>query len=538
MNSNAPVLIVGGGPTGLSLAVVLRHHGIAVRIIDRNAEPATVSKALAVWSGSLEALEAMGVVHHFEKAGVRLKSLVVGDGSRRLATLAIGDGIDSPYPCPLLLPQSRTEAILSARLEEFGTAIERGVELTAFSQDDGGVTATMKHADGREEEVRTAYLVGADGARSLVRQSLGIAFEGYTEPQMFLLGDVKIDGGGLDHRSIYIWWHNGSTVALFPFEDEVWRIFAARRDSEDAGQPTLEELQAHMNRHGPPGTRLRDPSWLSAFRTNERLAEKYRVGRVFLAGDAAHIHSPAGGQGMNTGIQDAVNLGWKLAHVLNGYGDAALLLESYEAERRPIARDVVHSAAQKLHAAFASSRVAQWVRDIAVTVIGNLPAAQKKLQIELSETNIAYEEGPLVALGNPTRRTKRTDVGTRARDAHFADAATGKACTLWPLLSGTHHTLLLFHDAARPITLSGVEDGLGDALKTVTLDERSDPQKVVWERYHVSKPSWVLVRPDQVVAARGAADDLSVLANYLDRVVRLRERVEGARSVPESLHAG
>lgn len=519
MNSEVPVLIIGGGPTGLSLAVTLRRYGIAVRIIDRNPAPATVSKALAVWSGSLEALEALGVVQHFEQQGVRLKSLVVGDGSHRLATLAVGDGIDSPYPYPLLLPQSRTEAILSARLAEFGTAIDRGVELTAFSQDEGGVTAMLKHADGRKEQVRAAYMVGADGARSQVRQGLDITFEGYTEPQMFLLGDVKINGAGLDHRSIYIWWHNGSTVALFPFGDEIWRIFAARPNNDDTSQPTLEELQAQMDRHGPPGARLRDPSWLSTFRTNERLAQKYRVRRVFLAGDAAHIHSPAGGQGMNTGIQDAFNLGWKLAHVLKGQGDAELLLESYEAERRPIAREVIRGAAQKLHAAFASGRVVEWMRDIAVTVIGNLSPVQKMLQVELSETNIVYEEGPLVALGDPPSRTRRTDVGTRARDAHFADA-TGKASTLWPLLGGTHHTLLLFPGGAGPIAANGVLDGLDGVLQTVTLDDHADPQQAVWERYHVSKPSWVLVRPDQVVAARGEADDFSVLANYLDRVVR------------------
>lgn len=514
-----PVLISGAGPTGLSLAITLRMNGIPVRIIDRNLEPAAVSKALAVWSASLEALETMGVVQHFEREGARLKSLIAGDGANRLATLVVGDGIDSPYPYPLLIAQSRTEAILTARLTELGGTIERGSELTDFTQDATGVTAILKRADGAQETVRAPYLVGADGARSFVRQTLGITFEGYTEPQMFLLGDVKIDGGALDHRSIYVWWHNGGTVALFPFEDEVWRIFCTRPDSEDASPPTVEELQGYMDRHGPPGTRLRDPSWLSAFRTNERLADKYRMGRVFLAGDAAHIHSPAGGQGMNTGMQDAVNLGWKLSHVLAGRGDAALLLDSYEAERRPIAREVIRGAAQKLHASFTTSRIAQFVRDIAVTIVGNLPAAQKKLQLELSETNTVYEDGPLVQLGDPPRRPTRTDVGTRARDAHFADPQTGKSRALWPLLCGTHHTLLLFPDTA-PIAVDKVLSGVGEEIRVINIAPHCDPQKVVRDRYRMGKPGWVLVRPDHVIAARGTWDDLSPLANYVSHVIR------------------
>lgn len=518
--TSTPLLIAGAGPTGLSLAIMLRLHGIAVRIVDRNAAPATVSKALAVWSGSLEALQAMGVVEQFLADGVRLHGLVVGDGGRQLATLAVGEGIDSPYPYPLLLPQSRTEAILAARLAALGTEVERGVELAGLAQDGAGVTATLKRADGTEEETRVRYLVGADGARSTVRRALAIDFEGYTEPQMFVLGDVRIDGGGLDRRSIYIRWHNGSTVALFPFEDHVWRIFTTRPDADDASQPTLEELQGQMDRHGPPGTRLGDPSWLSTFRTNERLAARYRVGRVFLAGDAAHIHSPAGGQGMNTGIQDAVNLGWKLGHVLQGRGNAEILLESYEAERRPIAREVIRSSAQRLHVAFAGGTVARLARDLAVTIIGKLPAAQRQLQLQLSETDIVYHDGPLVALGNPPRRPARTDVGTRALDAPLAEPGTGAQGTLWPQLGATHHTLLLFYDGACPPALGSLTDGLGSALVQIALDARSDPHQAVRKRYRVDGPGWVLLRPDQVVAARGDAEDLDLLADYVAQVIR------------------
>lgn len=222
---------------------------------------------------------------------------------------------------------------------------------------------------------------------------------------------------------------------------------------------------------------------------------------------------------MNTGIQDGTNLGWKLAHVLRGRGQAELLLDSYEAERRPVARDVVDGATQKLRAAFTKGTIARLVRDIAVTVIGKLPAAQRKLQEELSETEIIYRDGPLVALGATPHHARRTDVGTRARDAEFIDSQSGQKNTLWPLLSGPHHTLLLFEDAAAPIQLDSIAAYMGPDLVLVRLGPSSDPDGKVRQRYHISVPGWVLVRPDQVVAARGGTSDLARLANYLDHVL-------------------
>ncbi|MBL6616457.1 MAG: FAD-dependent oxidoreductase [Reyranella sp.] len=517
----AEVLIVGAGPTGLSLAITLRRHGIPVRIVDRAAQPTAVSKALALWSASLEALQGMGVVDRFVAEGQRLSALCVGEGDRRLATLAVGEGIDSAFPFPLLLPQSRTEALLTARLGELGVAIERNVELIGVGQDATGVTATLRRADGGAEVVRTKYLAGCDGARSAVRQTLDIPFEGYTEPQTFLLADVKIDGGDLDHRSIYLWWHNGGTIAMFPFGNEVWRIFSMRgEDSPQGDEPaTLEEMQYCVDRYGPSGLKLRDPSWLSIFRINERLAARYRAGRCFLAGDAAHIHSPAGGQGMNTGIQDAVNLGWKLAYVLKGAGDSDLLLDSYEAERRPIARAVIGAAAQKQHLSFGASKLTSRIRNMAVSIFGNIPAVHRKLQVELSETEFAYRDGPLVALAAGKLGGKRTDVGTRAREASIVDGPDGKSASLWPYLSAPRHSLLVFEDENHPIPLNDALQQAGDRLQVLRLGSSRDPDGEVRSRYQLKGPGWVLVRPDQVVAARGVGADFSSLHAYAARVL-------------------
>lgn len=517
-----PVLIAGGGPTGVTLALTLRRYGVNVRIIDRAEAPANLSKALAVWSGSLEALSAFGVVDQFHAAGVPLRGLTFGDGDRVLGSVLFGKGVDSPFPQPLLLPQSRTEAILSAALAQAGTEIERGVELVGIAQDDSCVTASLRHADGHIEEARFLYLVGADGARSAVRHAVDIPFEGYTEPQTFLLGDVHITGANLDRNSIHIWWHDGGTVALFPFENDVWRIFCDRPSTEGDAPPTLDELQSKMDRHGPPGARLHDPGWLAAFATNERLAARYRAGRVFLAGDAAHIHSPAGGQGMNTGIQDATNLGWKMAYALAGRGDAELLLSSYEAERRPVAKEMIAAAAQKLHAAGATNPVARVLRDVAVSVVGHLPAVQKKLERDLSETEVTYHDGALVALGGQPRFPARADVGTRALDIHFVDSATRASTTLWPTLGEGRHTLLVFNANGESLDLNTITAQFSDDLNVVKLGPQSDPQGEARARYRIDGSGWVLIRPDQVIAVRGNANDVALLASYLDRVVKAR----------------
>lgn len=523
MENATKVLVVGAGPTGLTLAITLRRLGVAVRIVDRAPRPSTVSKALAVWSGSLEALHGAEVVPDLLADGRRLRALSVGQRDRELASMAVGTGIDSPYPFPLLLPQSRTEAILAGRLAALGASVERSVEFAGLVQDATGVTARLRHADGREEELRTPYLAGCDGARSAVRRALGIAFEGYTEPDTYILGDVRIDGVELDQRSIYIRWGRGGTVALFPYGDAVWRIFARRGPSpaEDAAA-TLEELQAQIDRFGFPGARLRDPDWLSTFRINERLAARYRAGRCFLAGDAAHIHSPAGGQGMNTGIQDAVNLGWKLGYALGGFGDAELLLDSYQPERRPVARRVVAESAQRLHIAFAESTALRLLRSAVVSVMGRIPAAQRKLQVVLSETDIVYRDGPLVRLGEPPRRAGRTAVGGRARDAGYVEAASGAPASLWPALSQLRHVLLVFEDAGAPLPVEAALARTGDRVAVLRLDPARDPHGAVRARYGQRGPGWVLVRPDQVVAARGDGADLTLLERYLEAVARGR----------------
>ena len=506
------VLIVGGGPTGLSLAITCRRFGLDVRVIDRAPQASQVSKALAVWSGSLEALAEMGAIDAFLAAGERLHGVRIGTGVRLLAELPAGEGIDSPYPFALMLPQSRTEALLAERLGALGVTVEREAELTEFTQDPTGVNATIRHGDGRVETARAQYLAGCDGARSVVRHQLDIAFEGDTEEANFLLCDAPISGD-LAPASIHIWWHGNGTVALFPVSEGLWRVFA-KRDGRGDDTPTREEMQGQLDRHGPPGLTLGETTWLSHFKINDRLAARYHVGRCFLLGDAAHVHSPAGGQGMNTGIQDAVNLGWKLGYALRGWGEATLLLDSYEPERRPVAHDVVEGATQMLHTMFGAGAMLPVLRDIALPILGRIPAIRRQMQTRLSETDIAYADGPLMELGGASRHPQRTEVGGRARDTELHSA--GGTQKLWPLLAGPGHTLLLF-GAACGRDLSALLPVAGEPIRVVKFDAAADPHGEAAKRYGL-REGWVLVRPDQVVAARGDSADWGALSQYVQRV--------------------
>ncbi len=498
----SPVLIVGAGPTGLTLANALLTLGIPFRIIDKLAAPAAVSKALAVWSGSLEAFGALGLAERFIADGMRMENIRIGDGTHPLAAMPIAEGVDSPFPFTLLLPQSQTEVILTERLAQSGVKIERGVELLGFSEAGTVVEARLKHADGDEEEAPCSFLVGCDGARSAVRHGLDIPFEGFTEPQTFILSDTRMDGP-LDPASIYIWWSPAGSVALFPVTPGIWRTFAMREDPASEEPPTLEEIQRHLTASGL-GVVARDPTWLSAFRVNERLAASYGRGRVFLAGDAAHIHSPAGGQGMNTGIQDAMNLGWKLAAVLAGRGVADALLGSYEAERRPVARHVVAGAAQKLRFGMVSTSTAtRVVRDALVSVASRLPVVRRKLQVELSETDIAYDSGPLLEAVERLAAAGTPAPGHRARDAIVAGAS------LWPRLSGARHTLLLL---GAPEVHGALRAHAARIGPTLGIEESDAPELL--QRYGFSGPGWVLVRPDQFIAARGPAGDDRAFTAY------------------------
>jgi 2-polyprenyl-6-methoxyphenol hydroxylase-like FAD-dependent oxidoreductase len=357
-------LIVGGGPTGLSLAALLRAVGASVRIVDRQRDRVHESRALAVQPRTLEVLRAVGLSQPLVDRGLRAVSLQMHLGSRVLPIPLFDVGLeDTAYPFLLFISQAETEAILNQHLAAGGVHVERPVELVAFEQDPEVVTCTLRHADGRTEQAHARYLVGCDGSRSTVRALAGIAFAGGAYPQRFALGDLEVDGE-LEHGTAHVFMGERGMLFFFPLgTPATWRMLGMLPSAGHA-EVTLDDLQAMADDFSGGGLRLRDPVWVTDFRIRHQHAAHYRAGRVFVAGDAAHVHSPAGAQGMNTGIQDAWNLGWKLWLVASGVaGDA--LLDSYEAERWPVGRFVLRFTDRAFRVSTAScDRCApRWRRD-------------------------------------------------------------------------------------------------------------------------------------------------------------------------------
>ena len=288
-------------------------------VIDKAAQRTDKSKALVLWSRTLELLDRGGGSSPFVDAGFKAEAVNFIAGDKVIGRVAM-DSVQSPYPYGLMLPQSETERLLEERLGTFGLTVERRVELATFKSSDNGVEAVLRHADGREETVFADWLVGCDGAHSAVRHTLGAPFSGETLDSDWMLADVYMRGYPRPDSEASVYWHRDGAFIIFPISPGRYRVLAdlPASGADHPPAPTLEQVQAMIDRRGPAGLVAFDPIWLTGFRINGRKVSSYRWGRIFLAGDAAHVHSPAGGQGMNTGMQDAFNLAWKLALVVRG----------------------------------------------------------------------------------------------------------------------------------------------------------------------------------------------------------------------------
>jgi 2-polyprenyl-6-methoxyphenol hydroxylase-like FAD-dependent oxidoreductase len=347
MNPPYPsVLICGAGPVGLTLAVQLLHQGVPFRIIDRHSGRTTLSKALVVWARSLEQLDSALPTDRLVLTGLPVQRSVFCVGNRELARIEL-EGTHSPYGAGVMIAQADTEKCIEDHLATQGTKVEWQTELLDFSQDGDGVNCQLQTPTGSTETLKAHWLVGCDGAHSIVRHRLGLPFEGEQELHRWLLADVRVKGR-LPDATIVLFWHRNGPLILFRMKDERWRIVATcgfAQAEEPRTEPSLEQMQALIDERGPGGIQLYDPIWRAEFHINERQVKHYRVGRAYLAGDAAHVHSPAGGQGMNTGIQDACNLAWKLALEHRGLAGETLL-DSYHDERFPIGAQVVRGTAR------------------------------------------------------------------------------------------------------------------------------------------------------------------------------------------------
>ena len=478
------VLISGAGPVGLTLANELTRYGIPVRIVDKAASRTDKSKALVLWPRSLELLEHGGYVEPFLQAGHPAKGAVLSDGSKTVAEVTLG-AIDTRYPYALMIAQSETERVLEEQLAARGVTVERQVEMKSFVDRGDGIEAVLAKPDGSSETVRAGWLAGCDGAHSTTRHGLGLAFEGTTMDSDWHLADIHASGLEPQDR-LHIFWHRDGILAFFPITPGRWRVIAdlgPTADKDGHAPPTLKGIQAMVARRGSPGIKLSDPIWLSAFRINERKVKDYGRGRVFLAGDAAHVHSPAGGQGMNTGMQDAFNLAWKLALVAKGAAKPSLLA-SYSPERSAVGDMVLRNAGRMTDAAITRNPLLQALRNTFVKLALSFPQLVHVMADTLSELNIAYPESPLSTAGSP--HAHATKPGLR-----------------WPEVLGAGTTVPRFAAIGPAAAVADLAKRFPGLVDPVGASPRADARDLL------------LVRPDGYVGFAGAASDTAGAAAYL-----------------------
>lgn len=482
-----PVLIVGAGPTGLTAALELSRLGVAVRIVDRAARPSSESRALAVQARTLELLRVRGVGEEMLALGNRAKSAALYAGGRKLAPIELRR-MPSEFNFILMLAQSETERLLTEQLTRQGVKVERGVEVTAVRRADGDqpVEVTLRSGDGPEEVLTASYLIAADGPHSTLRKALGVAFPGRTLPHNYVLADLHIDGD-VPQDQVSIFLAGGGFIAVFPMGHGRFRLMATDPDKiiGDDGEPTVAQIQFLYDRAAHIPARLRTPNWSSRFRINSRHVRALRSGRVFFGGDAAHVHSPAGGQGMNLGIQDMINLSWKLAMVLDGRATPELL-DTYDSERLPVIRRLIRVTEIGTRIFNSTNPVVHAVR---------IRMAPKALSRDRVQNAAASMFGQLSA---------------GYRDDLFAENGGGvgelRAGERVPDVGGLYDAL----------DLSGLTLFVGDESQAVVeLGRTWEGVVTVREGFVQAPDAWLLVRPDGYLAAAGV--DAVRLDRWLNR---------------------
>ncbi|MBB5374394.1 FAD-dependent monooxygenase [Acidocella aromatica] len=390
------ILVVGAGPVGVSLAMGLRRYGVPVRVVEKALAPSGQSRALFLWTRTLELLDADNLGAALLAAGRRIEAVNVLAGSKRIGRVEFSE-IDSTHPYALMLPQAETERILTEQLGRLGGRVEFGTELTNFINAPDCVTATLRHADGNEETFEADYLVGCDGGASFVRKQLGLSSSGPAQQSDWLLADVRLDGFASLPSELNSFWHEDGFLGIFPLPSGYYRVIADLHGilGERPETPELAQVQALVEQRGPGGITVSDPIWLSAFRIHERNTSSYRAGRMFLAGDAAHLHNPVGAQGLNMGIHDAVNLAWKLAMVHRGVANAETLLESYTAERHAVAEALVTNLDRAATVAMLKNPTVQIARNLLGNVFFGLKPARKAMAESVAEVSHSYPHSPL-----------------------------------------------------------------------------------------------------------------------------------------------
>ena len=546
-----PILIVGGRTTGLTMACELARHGVPVRIIDKSPGIDPHCRATVLHSRTLEIFEDLGIVEAILGEGAPLAGGCQYANGKPFMHVRYGD-VDSPYRYAISLGQNRIEDILERRLNHFGVQVERQTELLDFTSGPDSVFATIRCPGGSEATVRTPWLVGCDGAHSKVRHVNRQGFTGEEDPHQYVLADVVIDGE-LSRDEWQGFLTDAGALYFFLLPAPRTLIVADIPDHHESATeaPTMDDIRALVSERGPKGVRISEPRWLAYFRIHYRLARHYQKGRTFLAGDAVHVHSLIGGLGMNTGIQDAYNLGWKLSLVVRGLARASLL-ESYEIERRQVGEDVVKATKKMTEAAEAFSHLSPAERE-KLYFNAVIPEAKRLIEAQhREELDLDYRRSPICVEARPNVTGDPgfhcgPHAGAQSLDAGPLEVA-GQVVTLFELLRGTKHTVLLFSGVERT---SGTSDSL-TSLATAIAGEYGnlanvliacretrhqdnqppgtaivgDPEGSLHRRYGAYTGCLYLIRPDGYIGYRDRQANLDSLRHYMNQVFGHKQTAE------------
>jgi 2-polyprenyl-6-methoxyphenol hydroxylase-like FAD-dependent oxidoreductase len=502
------VLVVGAGPTGLVLAADLLARGVSTRIIDKGDGVNLETRAIAIHARALEVLDLMGLAERFVDHGqtVRWFSFYT-DGKPRVSLDLARNG--TRFPFMLDIPQHQTETLLRARIAELGGTIEDGTELIALADEPAGVIASVRDADGQPRQITSSYAAGCDGAHSRVRHELGLPFRGHPYPQDWLLADVRLDWARPESEVHAFFRADGTPLICFPMREHQWRLVVPFAGDRTPGPPDLAEIQQLVDQRAPEPVVASEPTWLASFNCHRRSTDVYRRGHVLLAGDAVHIHTPAGGQGMNTGITDAHNLGWKLALVADGRAPDQLL-DTYGAEREPVAQQVLGLTHTLVRFGTMTHPVKRALRDAIVPAASRVGPVHRRAVRRWTQVNVAY---PASSLTKTDRGPGRPSAGQRVPDLEVL-TAEGPSRLFTVLRRGRHVIVITGADPDHAPTNPALDPyrGLFEVVTCESVDARA---------FRSARAGSVfLVRPDGYLAARARPGELAPVLRYLQELSR------------------
>ncbi len=509
------VLVVGAGPTGLMLANQLGRRGVHALLIDRHAGPARETRALGVQARTLEIYSHLGISDQAIELGKPSTGANMWAEGRKMARVPLGESGQSlsPYPYVLILGQDDNERIMGDKLRDWDIAVQWNTELVGFVQEPGHVTATLRQPDGSTRTITAAWIAGCDGARSFVREASGIGFPGAPYEHMFFVADTEATGAMVpDELNVYLW--KEGFHLFFPMRGkDHWRVVGImppelrRKDGV-----SFDDVIPSVSREADSRVSFKACSWFSTYRIHHRCASRFRDRRCFLLGDAAHIHSPVGAQGMNTGLQDAYNLAWKLDLVVKGRADEALL-DSYEEERVPVAQRLLDTTDRVFMLVVSDGWFAGMLRTRILSRIFAFAMGRERIQRfafrTISQTGIHYRNSSLskTLTGMPEKAPR---AGDRFPWLRLAFLANGPVEDLFQKLDDTHFHLILI---GQPAPVDAIP-GLGELLRAHVIPDHPTNEKEL-ARVHIPRPSFYLLRPDGHVGLAGMRFDAAAASRYV-----------------------